>query len=275
MFNTAAPYEITHSILAYYLTATLLVAAIFAWKLLRARAGGTKTEITYQKKMLTLLLSLAFFFATAVGLAGDESGKNLAVNQPIKFAAAESVYKTGPYQPLVWAGYVVPADSETSEPDIHYELTFPNMLSVLAFNNPSAIVTGLDAFPRSEWPPLFVHYFLNIMITIGIYLGIVPLIFFVLRHSPWRGREFNRPLLWAVIIASPLAFLAVEMGWMLTEIGRQPYIIRGIMRTAQAVTSDTDIYAFAWIFPASYAVLFVLTGWILRRHYVQGRSHHL
>jgi cytochrome d ubiquinol oxidase subunit I len=81
--------------------------------------------------------------------------------------------------------------------------------------------------------------------------------------------------LWAVIIASPLAFLAVEMGWMLTEIGRQPYIIRGIMRTAEAVTSDTDIYAFAWIFPASYAVLFVLTGWILRRHYVQGRSRHL
>jgi cytochrome d ubiquinol oxidase subunit I len=83
MFNTAAPYEITHSILAYYLTATFLVAAIFAWKLLRTRAAGTESEITYQKKMLTLLLSLAFFFATAVGLAGDESGKNLAVNQPL------------------------------------------------------------------------------------------------------------------------------------------------------------------------------------------------
>lgn len=268
MFNTAAPHEITHSILAYYLTATFLVAAIFAWRLLRARARNDATEVPYFKKMLTLLLSLAFFFATAVGIAGDESGKHLAEHQPIKFAAAESVYKTGPYQPLVWAGYVVPAGSESADPDIKYELSFPNLLSLLAFNSPSAIITGLDAFPRSEWPPLYIHYFLNIMITIGVYLGLVPLAFFVLRHSPWRGREFNRPILWAVIIASPLAFLAVEMGWMLTEIGRQPYIIRGIMRTSAAVTSNTDIYAFAWIFPASYAVLLAFTIWILRRHYL-------
>lgn len=299
MFNTAAPYEITHSLLAYYLTATFLMAAVFAWRVLRRsraqtlsgdlrrpdEAGGKKMRARIfrvfrgtsadgaqdpDKKLLTLCLSLALFFATAVALAGDESGKNLAANQPIKFAAAESVYKTGPYQPLVWAGYVVPVKSELDEPDIRYELTFPNLLSFLAFNNPSAIVRGLDAFPRTEWPPLYIHYFLNIMITIGVYLGLVPLIFFVLRHAPsarLRAWQFSKPLLVAVIVGAPLSFLAVEMGWMLTEIGRQPYIIKGIMRTADAATDNPSVFAFAWIFPAAYLVLFAVTGWILRNHY--------
>lgn len=269
MFNTAASYEITHSILAYYLTATFLIAAVFAWKMLAAKRRG-QAPSPYHKKLLTFCLSLALFFATAVALAGDESGKNLAANQPIKFAAAESVYTTGPYQPLVWAGYVVPVRSEQDRPDLVYELTFPYLLSFLAFNNPSAIVQGLDAFPRSEWPPLYIHYFLNIMITIGVYLGLVPLVFFLLRHAPSarvRTLQFSRPLLWSVVIGAPLAFLAVEMGWMLTEIGRQPYVIKGIMRTADAATDNPAVFAFAWIFPAAYLVLFVVTGWILRTHY--------
>lgn len=270
MFNNAAYYEIPHSILAYYLTATFLLAAIFAWQLLKR--DKPRIEPAVSKKALTLLLSLALFFATAVGIAGDLSGKNLAETQPIKFAAAESVYKSGPYQPLVWAGYVVPAQSETDQPDLVYELTFPSLLSWLAFDSPSAYVRGLDAFPRSEWPPLYIHYFLNLMITIGVYLGFVPLLFFALRHSPWRHLAFNRTLLWAVIIGSPLAFLAVEMGWMLTEIGRQPYIIRGIMRTAQAVTSEESVHAFVWIFPVSYLILFVFTGWILSKHYLPRRA---
>ncbi|MEN9413218.1 MAG: hypothetical protein RLZZ342_305 [Candidatus Parcubacteria bacterium] len=266
MFNPTAFYEITHSLLAYYLTATFLVAAVFAWRLLRIKKTGGNEG--YYQKMLTLLLSLALFFATAVGIAGDNSGKHIAQTQPIKFAAAESVYKTGGYQPLVWAGYVVPVRSETEDPDIRYELSFPNALSWLAFDNPSAVVQGLDAFPRSEWPPLYIHYFLNIMITIGIYLGLVPLVFFLLRHSPWRAYAFNRPLLWAIVAGAPLAFLAVEMGWMLTEIGRQPYIIKGIMRTSEAVTTNTDMLIFAWIFPFAYLVLFAFTWWILRYHYI-------
>lgn len=264
MFNVAARYEIEHSLLAYYLTATFLVAAVLAFRLLR-RPDPARDPA--RKKVLTLLLSLCLFFATLVGLAGDRSGKNLAENQPIKFAAAESVYKTGAYQPLVWAGYVVPARTDTEDPDIRYELSFPNALSWLAFDNPSATVRGLDAFPRSEWPPLYIHYFLNLMITIGIFLGLVPLVFFLLHYSPWSRLAWSKTLLWSVIIASPLAFLAIEMGWMLTEIGRQPYIIGGIMRTSEAVSANTDIYAFAWLFPACYAILFVVTGLVLRRHY--------
>lgn len=271
MFNPTAFYEATHSILAYYLTATFLLAAIFAWQILRARARSTETQLPYYKKILTLLLSLALFFATAVGIAGDESGKHIARTQPIKFAAAESVYQTGPYQPLLWGGYVVPATTPDTAPELRYSLTIPNLLSLITFNSPSATVLGLDAFPREDWPPLFIHYFLNIMITIGVYLGLVPLVFFILRHSRWRAHAFNRPLLWTVIIGSPLAFLAVEMGWMLTEIGRQPYIIKGIMKTSAAVTNNPDIFLFAWIFPVSYAILFGFTWWVLRRHYILNR----
>ncbi len=271
MFNPTAFYEATHSILAYYLTATFLLAAIFAWHILRARARGTETQLPYYKKILTLLLSLALFFATAVGIAGDESGKHIAQTQPIKFAAAEAVYQTGPYQPLLWGGYVVPAATPDAAPELRYGLTIPTLLSLITFNSPSATVLGLDAFPREDWPPLFIHYFLNIMITIGVYLGLVPLTFFILRHSRWRAHAFNRPLLWGIVAGSPLAFLAVEMGWMLTEIGRQPYIIKGIMKTREAVTDNPDIFVFAWTFPVSYAILFVFTWWVLRRHYILGR----
>lgn len=263
LWNPAAPHEILHSVLAYYLTTCFALAAVYAWQLHRRHIRLDAAQSGYYKKLTVFLLAFSLALATAVGLAGDENGKFIAQNEPIKFAAAESVYITGPYTPLIFGGYVVPAKDN---PQIHYALTFPKVLSWLAFGNSSAVVRGLDAFNPAHWPPLFVHYFLNIMIVIGVYLGFVPSLFLLLwwRKKTWA---FSRPMLWLIILGCPLAFAAVECGWMLTEIGRQPFIIKDIMTTAQAATDNQSVFAFAWIFPSLYMILFALTWWILHAHY--------
>lgn len=261
MWNPAAPHEILHSMLAYYLTTVFVIAALYAIRLHRRHIRTDSVKAGYYRKILGVLMGFALLLATAVGFAGDENGKFLAREEPIKFAAAESVYHTGPYTPLIFGGYVVP---ETA--DVRFGLTFPNALSWLAFGNASAIIQGLDSVAPSNWPPLYVHYFLNLMIMIGVYLGGVPLLFLLTR---WYRKDwaFSYPMLWLIMLGGPLAICAVELGWMLTEIGRQPYIIAGIMRTSAAATTNTDIFAFAWIFPALYVLLAMVTWWVLHAHY--------
>ncbi|MBA3788852.1 cytochrome ubiquinol oxidase subunit I [Patescibacteria group bacterium] len=266
MFNPATPFETSHSILAYYLTTTIAVAAIYALLLLKKKVRADAARTAYYKKILTLLMLLGFGLIVATGLMGHESGQYLASNEPLKFAAAEHVLHTESTAPLEYGGIL-------HGTTIQGAITIPfGMLSFLAFNDFHATVKGLDAFDPSTWPPLFIHYPLDIMITIGMFIGAVCTAFFLLflaRKRRWKIGEwmFARPLLLAIVIAGPLAFIAVECGWMVTEIGRQPYVIRGIMTTAEAFTTAPNVVVVASIFPLLYLVLFAVTYWVLSRHY--------
>lgn len=259
MFNAAFPYEALHSIPAYYLTATFAIAGIMAFLLHKPSVRRDAERSRYYKKIMTTLLAVAFFFACVVGIMGDLSGKYIAQNEPIKLAASESIYQTQANAPLRLGGY---ADDN----ELHYAINIPGLLSWLLYGDTHAVVQGLNSFDPSMWPPLVVHYFLDIMVLIGMFLGAVPLVYFGL-YKYKKSLAFSYPVLWFIMIGGGLAFVAVEMGWMLTEIGRQPYIIRGVMTTAQAVTSAQSVPFFASLFPVFYLVLFVTTGWLLLSHY--------
>ena len=263
MFNAATPTETSHSIFSYYLTTALVFAAGYAWFLLRNKKPQF---VPYYKKALTLLMALALFFALGIGLTGDSSGKYLAQHEPLKLAAAESLYNTQANAPLKIGGINTKDDND-------YAIMVPGLLSFLAYGSTSAVVKGLNSFNPNLWPPLWIHYMFDFMVLCGTIITLAAVLFCLLYAiRKLRRRAFSKSLLWLIIISAPLAAFAVEFGWILTEVGRQPYAIAGIMTTNQAFTTAPNVAEFGFIFPSIYMVLLVLTPLILKWHY---KKHQL
>jgi cytochrome d ubiquinol oxidase subunit I len=138
-------------------------------------------------------------------------------------------------------------------------------LSFLAFGDPDAEVKGLEAFPRDQWPHVpIVHLAFQIMVALGTYLALLSL--WVI-WSAWRRRDIgsDRRLLTAIALAAPMGFIAIEAGWTVTEVGRQPWIIYGVMRTADAVTPMPGLVYPFLVFTVLYCFLGVIVGWLLYR----------
>jgi cytochrome d ubiquinol oxidase subunit I len=140
------------------------------------------------------------------------------------------------------------------------------MLSFLAFGSVNASVKGLNDFPQNDWPPLaIVHISFQVMVFLGVLMVIVGLWFVV---DQWRSRassaHVSRTLLRMIIVASPCGFLAIEAGWMVTEVGRQPWIITGIMRTATAVTPMGNLWIPLFVFVAVYLGLTYVVVVVIR-----------
>jgi cytochrome d ubiquinol oxidase subunit I len=125
---------------------------------------------------------------------------------------------------------------------------------VLAHGNPNSEVKGLNDFPADEIPPLWIHYTFDAMVGIGVYLTIIPLLFIV---AFWfrKGNPYNKLLLGAIVIGGPLAMFAIEYGWIYTEVGRQPWILRGYMKTQQGATTSEHVDILFIVFLVLYVVL--------------------
>lgn len=246
--------EIYHSVPAYILAATLVVLAVYAWMYLKKNHAGDRVWL---RKLLIGLSGVALFFGLIVAISGDHAGKNIAEHQPAKLAAAEALYKTQANAPLILGG-IVEGDQ------IKYGLQIPSLLSFLATNNFSAVVQGLDKVPPQDRPPIWVHYFFDGMAVIGILLIIVPAVFLLLAR--WRPRlAYGKTFLVTLIAFGPLAVVATEFGWMLTELGRQPFVIQHYLRTADALTTSAGVIRLAFIFPLFFVVLLILTVVVLRK----------
>jgi cytochrome d ubiquinol oxidase subunit I len=271
MWNVATPTRTTHSILSYYATAAFCFAAIAAMQLLRGRSGTTNREsrvtsgnvTRYYEKMLVFTMALAFVFSIATVASGDSAVRYIRENEPQKFAAAEGIIQTQTDAPFVIGGSFDKA-SGTWRGGIR----IPGGLSFLISGATGLAVRGLASFDPSTWPPLIVHDFFDAMAIIGILMFFVPVIFFVMwLIRRWRRASFSRPMLAAAIVTGILSVVAVELGWMLTEIGRQPYAIRGILLTKDAFTTSHVVLAYAFVFPVFYAVLAIATIKVLLMHY--------
>lgn len=253
MLNPATPTKVAHVLATSYLTCGFLLAGIAAFCILRKRTHP------YYKKSITLTMILSLVLSVLTIITGDLSAKFLAQHQPIKLAAAEWHFETQAQAPLVIGGTL---NKETLE--IKHGLKIPYALSILSFGNKDAEVKGLLTYPRVDWPPLYIHYLFDIMVGIGIYLLLVAAWFLFLRwrkpHLPWRNH-----VLISILIGAPLAFIAVECGWILAEVGRQPWIIVGIMRAKDAATSQTNVDQIFWLFTTLYAVLAIIAVTVLRR----------
>jgi cytochrome d ubiquinol oxidase subunit I len=183
----------------------------------------------------------------------------VARTQPAKFAALEGHFQTESYAPLRIGGL---PNTETRE--THYAIEIPGGLSLLAHGDPAAPVTGLNDIRRELWPPVTaVHIAFQLMVAIGMWLALLAIWAAVLW---WRKRLFeSSAFLKAVFWSTPLGFIAIEAGWTVTELGRQPWIIQGVMRTAEAVTPMPGLVVPFVLFTVLYIGLAIIVVALIRR----------
>ena len=253
MFNDAWFSEALHMTIAAFSATGFAVAGVHALMIYR------RQNITFHTKAFKIAIAFAAVAALLQPLSGDISAKDAAKRQPAKVAAMEALFKTQEYAPLVIGG--VP-DTKTKE--VKYGIELPGMLSFLVHDDFKKEVKGLDAIPVDEHPPVAItHYAFQIMVGMGMAMMVIALMYFI---ALWKKRNwlFKKWFLQLFIIATPFGFIAVEAGWTVTEVGRQPWIIQGIMRTADAVTPMPGIqysfYLFSFVyFTLSLAVIFLLS----------------
>jgi cytochrome d ubiquinol oxidase subunit I len=226
MLNPSTGPQTTHMIVAAYLATGFMVAACYAW-LLR----GDRSNV-YNRRAMTLGLSLAVVASPIQLFVGDWTARRVAHVQPVKLAALEGQFRTEAGAPLRIGGL---PDEETRT--TRYAIEIPGMLSWFAYRDRDAVVQGLDDFPLDETPPVaIVHVAFQVMVGIGTLLVLLSL--YVICFAGWRRRLPDGPMfLLAVTLAGPLSLVALEAGWVVTEVGRQPWIVHRVARTADMVTS--------------------------------------
>ena len=245
-------HELVHMYLAGYMVTGFVLAAAYAVGRLRGRWGR------YERTALAIPLTAASVVAPVQILIGDWAARSVAQAQPAKLAALEGLGPTMRGAPEHLLGWYTGGE-------VRFGLGIPRLLSLLARHDPNALVLGLDSVPADQVPPVnVVRVAFQVMVGIGSLLALLGVVFLVWRVRRGRlpeSRRFYR----ALVAAGPLAVAALLAGWVTTEVGRQPWVVYGVMRTDQAVTGAAGI-------PIGYATLaLVYLGvgggvvWILRR----------
>ena len=253
MFNPAAGAQVVHMLLAAYAAVGIAVAGVHARLLLRHPADP------FHRRAFAIALATGLPACLLQPLAGDWAGRVVARTQPVKLAALEGQFETRSYAPLRIGGVPDPEARRT-----RFALEIPGGLSVLAHGDPAASVRGLNEFPEDLWPPVVaVHAAFQVMVGIGTWLALLAVWGGVLW---WRQRLFDsRAFLRACFVSTTLGFVALEAGWMVTELGRQPWIVQGVMKTADAVTPMPGLLVPFVFFTLVYIGLALVVGGMIRR----------
>ncbi|MDQ6899028.1 MAG: cytochrome ubiquinol oxidase subunit I [Candidatus Dormibacteraeota bacterium] len=250
--NPSTWTEDPHMLVSAYVVTGFLVASVYAAGLLRGRADLA------HRRGLAAGMTMGLLAIGLAGITGDASARFIYQAQPAKFAAMEGLYRTQNGAPSTIGG--IPSNSAHR---VLYGIQIPHALSWLATFDFNAPVRGLDSFPLRDRPnPVLVHLSFDSMVGFGTMLGCLAVAFWGL--VLWRRRiPLWRPLLVAVVLAGPASVVAMESGWFVTEFGRQPWIIYGILRTSDGATSAPALgQAFA-LFLVVYAGLAVTTASLL------------
>jgi cytochrome d ubiquinol oxidase subunit I len=245
IFNPSFPYRLSHTVVAFYITTAFVVVGVSAWYLLRERfLEEARTMLPMTLGLLTVLVPLQI-------LLGDLHGLNTLEHQPAKLAAIESIWDTEKGAALNL--FVIPDEKAETN---HYAISVPTLGSLVLTHDPNGTVRGLKEWPTADRPPVAVPFFgFRIMVGIGVLMLGLILASWWLR---WRGRLFDeRWFLWLCVLMSPLGFLAVLAGWAVTEVGRQPWTVYGLLRTAESVTPSLTGFDVLLSF-AGYAVVYLI-----------------
>ncbi|MCZ2393497.1 MAG: cytochrome ubiquinol oxidase subunit I [Chitinophagales bacterium] len=254
MMNDAWFSQALHMIIAAFSATGFGVAGIHAYHYYK----GNYPE--FHKSAFKIALTIGAIAALIQPISGDISAKDLAKRQPLKLAAIEAHFQTQSNAPLILGG-IVDTENET----VNYAIKIPGALSFLAHGNFHTEVKGLNEFPKDEHPPVVItHYAFQIMVICGIIMMVIGLIFLI---SHWKFKYIlsKKWFLYLVIFCTPLGFIAVEAGWTVTEVGRQPWIIYGIMKTKDGVTQMPGIQYSFYFFILVYIFLTIIVTWIMRR----------
>ena len=254
MFNDAWLSQAIHMTLAAFVSTAFAVAGVHAFLLLKHRS-----RLFHQQAVKTALI-FGSIAALLQPISGHFSAKDVAKRQPAKLAALEALYKTSKPADLVIGG--IPNDKEQR---VNYAIHIPGGLSFLAKGDLDAEVEGLDKVPKEDWPPVMItHISFQLMVIIGFFLAFVSLLY-LLFSIKWRHVLMKKWWLYVVALATPLGFLAVEAGWTVTETGRQPWIIYGVMRTKDAVSSMPGLRYSFFVITTVYLLLSLIIVWLMRR----------
>jgi cytochrome d ubiquinol oxidase subunit I len=252
MFNPATPPQTVHMILAAFMVAGFGLASVYAVAMLRGRR-----DRYHRLGFLVPFTVAALVTPVQIGV-GDWAAHFVAHRQPMKFAAIEGVYETVDGAPVHLGGVAV-------DGQMRYAVEIPNALSLLADWDPHARIRGLNEVPAADRPPVnVVHPAFDVMVAIGF--GLLGLGFW-LALSWWRRRDLPRSrwFLRAGAAAGVAAPIALEAGWVVTEVGRQPWIVYGVMRTADAVNPAPGLRLGLLAVVLVYAAMTVATVSVLRR----------
>ena len=221
--NSFGWLEFLHTVSGAFILSGFFVMGVSAYHLLR------KSNVSFFTRSFRVALTFALIFSLLEVVQGHIHGAEVAKTQPTKLAAMEALWETQARAPM--ALFLIPdAKHERNLVEIG---KIPGLLSLLAYNNPHAVVKGLKDFPKDERPPVAITFWaFRLMVGLGMLFVLLTLVGWFLRNrlleSPW----YLRVMLWAI----PLPYLALELGWTVAEVGRQPWIVYGLMKTSQAVS---------------------------------------
>lgn len=260
LLTKTAFFMISHSVAGYYLATVLCVLGIYAFYTLKFKPSGKDQQAVRQ--IMFRLSATAVFFVATTALLGHFQSQYLAESQPRKFAAIELNEKTRINAPYIIGG------EWNEDGTVDGGIRIPNMLSFLAGNSPTTEVKGLQDFPKDTWPMLFVNILFESKLLLVAIVSGISVLFTALHYKKlkekYRAWRYNKPLLVALLPLGPLTIIIVELGWMVAEFGRQPFVVNGYMRTDQAFSGQ--IGSWGYIFPVLFIVLFIVTAialWLL------------
>lgn len=253
LLNDAWATQALHMTLAAFVAVGFAVGGLHLVQVKR----GNRPEL--HRAASRIALAFGAITAILIPFSGDIAAKDIAVRQPEKLAAMEALYETKEGAGLLVGGIV---DEETQE--IRYGIEIPYALSFLAFGDVDATVKGLNEFPKDTHPPVaMTHYSFQVMVGIGSLLLVLGVLFLIsLRKQGWQERKWY---MWLFMLATPLGFMALEAGWFVTELGRQPWIIYGVMKTKDAVTPIAGLQYSFYMYLIIYLSLAATVVWLMQR----------
>ncbi|GHJ42377.1 cytochrome ubiquinol oxidase subunit I [Streptomyces sp. TS71-3] len=260
MLNPSSPPQTVHMILAAFNVAAFLTASVYAVALLRGRND------TYHRVGFLLPFAFGSLVSVAQFFSGDWLARFLAHYQPVKLAGIEGVFHTDSHVPITILG-AAPDNTR-----LEYGLKIPSGLSFLVGFSPDTVVQGLNEVPRDQWPVVTaLHLCFDVMVGID---GLLIAMGAVLLLAWWRARRTGRVLmalrghrlfLLVGALCGPLSVVALECGWTITELGRQPWIVYGVMRVREAVNPAPALQTGLWLVLAVYTAMTVATVYVMRR----------
>jgi cytochrome d ubiquinol oxidase subunit I len=261
VFNPSSMHRLAHTLIGAYVLAAFFVMSICAFYVLKGK------HLDFAKKSFTSALLLGTFMSLAALIQGDFQARKVAETQPAKLAAMEAHFKTSEKgTPL----YVLGWPNEKDE-TVKHGIKIPGMLSLMVYGDSSRPVKGLDQVPRGDWPPVLLT-FLSFHVMVGI--GVASIALTVLAcYFRWRGTLFEkRWLMLLFVLAIPLPYLANQLGWVTAEVGRQPWIVYGLLRTSDGLSkavSASQTLGSIVMFGVIYSLLFAV--WI---YVLNDKIHH-
>lgn len=264
IFTPSFPYRYAHMVTAAYIAGTFVVIGVCGFYLWQRR------HLEFARTGLSIALWMALGMVPVQGELGDLHGRNSFQHQPVKVAAMEGDWDSRRGQHLVLFAWPDVADAHNK-----FELAIPHLGSLVLTHNWNGLVPGLTSAPRRDWPPVPVVFF-AFRLMVGLWMLMLALVL-VGAWLRWRGRLYEaRWFHIACAFSSPLPFLALLSGWTVTEVGRQPYVVYGYLRTvdAAAPVAAQAVFGSLALFIAVYAALLFAFFFYATRTVLRGPEVH-